>query len=166
MLFSEKTTVGDLKLLVQRPKFAALRDRMRAVILRRQGKTFREIASTLNRSLDFVKCWNDRFKSQGAPGLESLRPQKVITKKLTLEQREELRKRINRGPQEADGVSVFTIPFIQKILSIEFGVNCSVSTISKTLRAMNFRKVKPRPIHPKNSKETMEKWQTIDLPLF
>lgn len=166
MLFTQETSVGDLKSLVSNPKYSIVRDRMRAVILRRQGKSFRAIAQTLDRSLDFVKSWNDRFKSHGAPGLETKKVTNSQSSILTTEQKELLKSRVLAGPTESDKVSVFTQPVLREIVKSEFGVDCSISTISSALRSMGLRKVKPRPVHEKNNPCEMTRWINESLPFF
>ena len=69
MKLSMNTTVGDLRQLVSKRQYADIKDRLVAVIERRRGKSFRKIASSIGRSADFVKTWNDRFKKFGALGL-------------------------------------------------------------------------------------------------
>lgn len=166
MLFTEEMSVGDLKDLVSSHKYSAARDRMRAVILRRQGKSFRTIAKTLGRSLDFVKSWNDRFKAHGAPGLATKKVSNGHNFILTQEQTEFLKARVLAGPIESDKVSVFTQPVLREIVKSELGVDCSVTAISDALRRLGLRKVKPRPVHEKNKTNEMTRWINDSLPFF
>lgn len=167
MLFTKDMTVGDLKVSLNHPSYSAVRDRMRAVILRRQGKSFRDIAKILARSLDFVKTWNDRFKAFGAPGLNTLpRLNEHATRLLTPEHKAYLRERVSAGPKERDQVSVFTRSSIRDIVREELGVKCGLTTISSTLHSLGFRKVKPRPVHEKNCAVAMKQWLDVELPFF
>lgn len=68
-MLNNSTTVGDLKKLISHPEFQAIRDRMRAVILRRQGESLRKIGAILSRPCSYVERWNNRFKQEGATGL-------------------------------------------------------------------------------------------------
>lgn len=158
-------SVADLDRKSHWRQFAPLRDRMRAVVLRRQGNTFREIAACLNRSLDFVKRWNDRFKSDGAPGLSD---RIVIRSKsrLTDDQRAQFRQRILSGPTADDGFSAFRRTDMQVILRKEFGVSYSLSAISKLLKRLDITRLRPRPRHEKNKPEQMQTWRAETLPLF
>ena len=68
MELTANTTVGELKEFCLYPKYLPYRDRMRSVILRRQGKSLREIAKILDRSCLFVERWNTRYKAEGGLG--------------------------------------------------------------------------------------------------
>jgi transposase len=72
--------------VIDRSDYASIKDRMRAVALRRTGKTLSTIAGMLGRSLSFVKTWNDRFIAEGFDGLRS-RP--AVRSKTKLSETEE-----------------------------------------------------------------------------
>lgn len=164
-MIPKNAIVGDLIRLHTRKKYASLKDRMLAVILRRQGKSYRKIAGEISRSADFVKVWNDRFKEQGAIGLLDKRmPAK--SDKLTDETRNKFKIRVLTGPTIKDGMSAFTRVDLKRILDEEFSVAYSLSAIGKLLRRLNIVKLRPRPIHEKNVRAKMDEWRNETLPIF
>ncbi len=165
MQLNEKTTVGDLRGLCHRRQFASIRDRMLAVIERRKGKSFRKIAASLDRSLDFVKTWNDRFKEEGARGLLD-RKKKPQPLKLNEEQRLRFKERVLAGPKPEDGIAVFTTSYLSQVLLQEFDVSYGRRAVGKLLKRMGIVRLRPRPVHKKNSTAVMQEWQEKTFPLF
>jgi transposase len=165
MKLSMNTTVGDLRQLVSKRQYADIKDRLVAVIERRRGKSFRKIASSIGRSADFVKTWNDRFKKFGALGLlDKKAPPPSM--KLDEIKRQKFKERVLAGPTSEDGVTVFRTADLIKILLEEFEVSYSSTAVNKMLKRLNIVRLRPRPVHEKNSPDTMKIWKEETLPFF
>ena len=159
------STVGNLRLLASKPNYASIKDRMVAVVERRKGKSLRKIAKKLDRSVDFVRMWNNRFKEFGAPGLldKSIRQ---ATEKLNPEQRLAFRQRVLAGPRPEDQIRIFTTKALSKVIKNDFGVSYSPKAVSKLLKRLGLARIKPRPIHGKHQAEVAKAWVENDFPLF
>lgn len=160
---NDAATVGDLRRVLSKRRFAAVKDRFSAVIERRRGKSFRQVARAIQRSVSFAKTWNDRFKRGGAGALV-LRGEIRAFTKLREDQRQLLKKRITDGPIAADQVAVFTIADIQRILSVEFEVYYSRNAVSRLLRRLGLVRLRPRPRHQKQDQAAFDRWRGETLP--
>lgn len=74
--------------------------RLRAVDLAEQGWSPDEIAEVLDRSLRSVQKWLKAAREQGVQALQA-KPHAGATPKLTVEQREDLQRRLLAGAQAA-----------------------------------------------------------------
>jgi len=157
------TTVGDLQRIVSMRRYAAIKDRLTAVIERRRGKSFRQVARVIRRSVSFAKTWNDRFKREGASAL-ALPGEIKVCAKLSDEQRRLLKKRITDGPTAADQVAVFTVTDIRRIISIEFEVRYSRNAVSRLLRRLGLVRLRPRPRHQKQDPSAFARWRCETFP--
>lgn len=165
---SKKETRGCIdklrKLAIQR-KFLPIRDRIEAVILRKSHHSFEEISHKLGYSKSWSLKWCHRYKTHGVKGLfdddRSGRPS-------FLNEDDEARflDRIQKGPQEKDGVSVFTAKSIQQILLNEFNITYSYKSIYNILHRLDLSRIRPRPRHEKNDPEKMKFWKSSILPSF
>lgn len=165
MELTANTTVGELKELSLYTKYLPYRDRMRSVILRRQGKSLREIAKILDRSNLFVERWNIRYKAEGGLGfIDKKRDRKEIFKNKSDETA--FVQRIVDGPQDFDQAQTWKRVEIKSILEKEFNIFCSLTTVSNILKKLNISYQKPRPIHPKKDEEYAQYWQNEILPEY
>ncbi len=159
------TSVGQLKLLMDMPKYAPICDRMRAVVERRRGRSFPVIARTLDRSLAFVKEWNDRYKAQGGLGLLDRPKGLPATSLLNPELEQKFKDCILKGPTPEDGRARFRMSDIRNILRQEFSVEVGRDKLRERLKQMGLVLLKPRPVHEKNDAIEMENWKE-NFPLF
>ena len=138
---------------------------MRAIIIRRQGKTYQYIADKIGRSYSYVKEWNDRFKAEGPLGLLDCEPEfkPFFADELT---EKKFRLRILAGPQEKDESSTWKRSDIQKILFEEYGIERSLATISNLMRKLKITYQIPRPTHPNKNEEAGQVWLNEELPFF
>ena len=158
-------SIDKLRNIATQKRFLPIKDRMEAVILRKSHYSFEDIGHALGYSKKWAIKWNQRYASLGVEGLfddeRSGRPS-------LLSQVNEAKfvARIQNGPQENDGVSVFTANSIQRILQDEFNVTCSYKSIYSILHRLKFSRVRPRPQHEKFDKLKVEHWKTAILPSF
>jgi transposase len=107
-------------------KRAVQRDRCRVVLLAGEGQdgaevTREQIAATVGRSRQFVDAWVGRYRRAGLNGLQA-RKQPARKPKLSDQQVEQLKARLDGGPRDADGVCVFHGKDICRLIEKEFGV--------------------------------------------
>ena len=106
-------------------EFAAIQDRIRAVINAGLGSSAGEIAEQLERDIRWVQFWVYRYRDEGFDGLWD-RERSGTPPKIPREEIPGLAARILAGPKPEDQVMVFTAKDIQKILAREFNVECGL----------------------------------------
>ena len=163
IMIPDNATVGDLMRLMNRRANVAIKDRCAAVVERRRGKSFRQIAKSIKRSVFFVKTWNDRFKDEGA---RCFLPTVTCPRQLKLSdaKRLALKQRILAGPEPDDLVVVFTRRDIQRIIAAEFQATYSLSAVSRLMRRLRLVRLRPRPQHAKHDPVAAERWLADTLP--
>ena len=132
-----KDTVADLIRLLNKSEYSSIRERMQAVILRRQGKTLATIGAALSRSSDWVKRWNDRFKEGGIAGLGSRQPPGA-TPFLNADAQSQFKERITSIAGNANGLAITRLSDVQVIPKDEFGVEYSRSGAGALMARLGF----------------------------
>ena len=132
-----RTTSSDVKL------------RIRALLLIARGKYVPTAAKLLSLEPRTVRNWAHRYLSEGLNGLKDRRT-KGRPARLSAEQMERLKQRIEAGPMESDKVCSLRGQDIRRIIYLEFGQNYSLSGVYYLLnRQMAMSYIKPRPRHHK-----------------
>ena len=152
---------GDRQLLddlVRREADARQRDRYRAVLLAMDDLEGDEIALRLGRSPRFVDEWVGRYRRGG---LSALRPKRQPGRrpKLSPEQEERLKARLDAGPRDSDGVCTLRGRDVCRIIEREFGVVHTLGGIYDVLRRLGYSSLVPRPRHRKNDPAAMRKFE-------
>jgi transposase len=155
-----------LQKLVARETNAKQRDRYRVVLLvaaeQLEGD---EIAKRLGRSPRFVDEWAGRYRRGG---IDALLPRKQPGRrpKLTAEQEQKLKQRLDAGPREEDGVCALRGRDIVRIIQKEFGVVHTLGGIYDVLRRLGYSSLVPRPRHRKNDPAAMQQFIEHQAPLL
>ena len=148
--------LDQLRQLVAAERQALQRDRYRAVLLVAEDELEGdETARRLGRSPRFVDEWVGRYRRGG---LEALIPRKPrgATPKLTPEQVERLKARLDAGPLPEDGVCTLRGRDVVRILENEFGVKHTIGSIYSVLHRIGYSCLSPRPRHEKNDPAAIE----------
>jgi len=151
----------DQQRLEQRVKFeknAKQRDRYRAVLLAVKGHEGDDIASCIGRSPRFVDEWAARYRRGGIDALQS-KKYPGRKPKLTPQQEEQLKARLDAGPRPDDGVCTLRGKDICRIIEKEFNVVHTLGGIYDVLQRIGYSSLVPRPRHRKNDPEAMEKFE-------
>jgi putative transposase len=146
--------------LTRRESDAKQRDRYRAVLLAMDDDPEPEgdqIALRLGRSPRFVDEWVGRYRRGG---LGALRPRKQPGRrpKLTPQQEEQLKARLDAGPRDADGVCSLRGRDVCRLIEQEFKVVHTLGGIYDVLRRLGYSSLVPRPRHRKNDPEAMRQF--------
>jgi transposase len=160
-------TSGDRAVLrerIAREGNAKRRDRYRAVLLAMDGLEGDEIAERVGRSPRFVDEWAARYRRGGidalVPGRQSGRPPK-----LSPDQEQRLKARLDAGPRESDGVCTLRGRDGCRIIGQEFGVVHTPGGIYDVLRRLGYSSLLPRPRHRKNDPNATQQFAGRDAPL-
>ena len=153
-----------LEQLVKSEKSAKQRDRYRAVLLAIDGHEGDDTAVRIGRSPRFVDEWAARYRHGG---IDALRGKKYPGRKpkLTPQQEEQLKARLDAGPRPDDGVCTLRGKDICRIIEKEFGVVHTLGGIYDVLRRLGYSSLVPRPRHRKNDPEAMKTFEE-DSPLL
>ncbi len=135
-----------------------IRDRIRAVLLAKKGKTIAEIASQLEYCPRWVQKWVARYRKSGLKGLWD-RPRSGAPQLLPRDQEEAFALRIVEGPKVGDLVSIFHGHHIQRILKEEFGASYSLNGVYSLLARLHLSWITSRQRHEMNDPEKMEAWK-------
>ena len=157
-----------LEELVAREPDAKQRDRYRAVRLamdRRPEREGDEIARIVGRSPRFVDQWVGRYRRGG---VDALVPRRRPGRRPKLDDRqaERLRRRLDAGPTDADGVCTLRGRDVCRIIEQEFGVVYTLGGIYDVLRRIGYSSLTPRPRHRKNDPAAMTQFVEHDAPLL
>lgn len=137
---------------------AKQRDRYRAVLLAiNDDSEGDQIAQRLGRSPRFVDKWLARYRHGGLAALVPRR-QRGRVPKLTPQQEEQLRARLDAGPRDSDGVCTLRGRDACRIIEQEFGVVHTLGGIYDVLRRLGYSSLVPRPRHRKNDPAAMRQF--------
>src|SRR5260221_1683747 len=139
-------SLDQLKSLAKRQKQAKLRIRWQAIVLAREGKTAPQIARSLGIARRTVQQSVQNYNRRGADGLSDL-PRSGRPSRLTPDQQQQLRERLDAGPQPEDHVCSLRAADVKRILEHEFGVLYALKGVYKLLHRLGYSYLCPRPRH-------------------
>lgn len=160
----EHDTLEHLQRLVRLRRLAPIAERLRAVILTRQGLAQKTIAGKLDHTEAWVHRWVGRYIGGGVEALKD-RPHPGQPPKLARGQEQAFIARVERGPRPEDTVSLWRGEDLRRVLGDEFGAHYSLRGVYALLRRLKLSWLAPRPRHPKSDKEAQEKFKTEAPPL-
>ena len=113
-------------------------------------------------SLRICERWLARYNEFGVAGLDDRRGRETQSA-LTPEQEEQLRRRIEAGPQPEDQVCSLRGVDFKRILADEFGVLRSLPAVYHFLHRLGYSYLRPRPRHRLANPQAQEEFK-IQLP--
>jgi len=148
-------TLNELQTLYRTEKNARLARRIHGIYLASKGLTCSPIMEITGASRRTVQQWVHRYNTGGIEALrEAPRPGQPT--KLSRAQERAFRKRLEAGPTDKDGVSVFSGPVIEQILENEFGACYSLWGTYHLLHRLGYSCLCPRPQHEKADPQLQE----------
>ena len=148
-------TLGQLKTLYRTETKARLARRIQGVYLAKMGKTCPEIMRITGAARRTVQQWVARYNRGGLDELFD-KPRPGQPTKLPHDREQELCRRIENGPTEADGVSALNGPAIQRMLEREFGQSYSLWGVYALLHRLGYSCLCPRPRHEQSDSRVQE----------
>lgn len=133
--------------------------------LLKAGKlTQAEIARNLGVSRTTVNDWAKQVKAEGLRGLRR-RTAKGGTSKLTKEQKQKLKRLLERGAL-ANGYSTdrWTLQRVQELIEREFAVSYHSNYLNRLLDSLGFSPQKPLPQAVEQERELVQAWLEQDFP--
>jgi len=145
----------QLALMARRQDDPRICRRLMGIRLILLGKTVPQAAHGIGLSQRPLREWVHRFNRNGIEGLRD-RPRPGRKKTLPPHREEAFHLRVLAGGQKRDGVVMLRGPDIRRILREEFGADYSIDGVYFLLHRLNLASLRPRPTHPKTSKEALD----------
>jgi transposase len=134
--------------------------RMLALALALDGCSRSEAATLCGMDRQTLRDWVHRYEAEGLAGLHD-RSRPGRPPGLSPEQEAELARIVEAGPSlEKDGVIRWRRIDLQKVIAETFGISLHERSVGRLLRKLRFRRLSPRPRHPKTdtvAQETFKK---------
>ena len=103
-----------------------------------------------------LRDWVHRFNQKGPEGLINSKAPGPAPK-LSPEQKEELKRIVEVSPDpDKDGVVRWRCVDLKRIIKERFAVDLNEVSIGRTLKALGFAHLSPRPKHPKQAPQTID----------
>lgn len=161
----EPGDVQRLRASARREKCAEQKDRLMAAALAVERIPTARIGHALGRSRRFVQRWAYAYRDGGIGALRD-KPRGGSVAKITGVLRDRLKARLEAGPTAADKVCVLRGKDIQRIAREELGADVSLSSVYRTLHAMSYSCLVPRPRHEHQDPEAQKVFATERAPLL
>jgi len=145
--FLPKTTLGELENLYAAEKKAKPKTRLLCAIHRKKGASIDAIAEITNQKRATVHAMLRRFQERGTGGKDAIK-QTGRPAFLTLKQRKELVKQIEKGPP-GNKTSLWSTKEVKEYVKEKYGVEYTNVHIWELLKALGFTLQRPRPRHRK-----------------
>ena len=147
-------TVDEIRRLARNCKDARHARRLRAIARVMEGDLDRGTIARLARVDRQTLCdWVNRYNAQGTDGLKD-RPRSGRSSKLDADQKAEVKRWLVDGPQA--GVPAWTLDLLKAKIKAVFAVVMSREAVRSLIRALGFRRLSPRPLHPKADQQKQE----------
>lgn len=151
-------TMDELKEAVRRERDGRVRDRLRAVLGAKRGRTAKEVAADLGVSPRAVQDWVRWYNQGGLTNLPDA-PRSGQPRKCKPEHFEAVKQRVLAGPTPEDRVCTLRGRDVQRILREQHGVVQSLSATYDLLHTLGLTPLRPRPRHVQNDPEAMRAWE-------
>jgi transposase len=155
----QEYTAAGLRLEATRTGDAAASRRMLALALVLEGRSRTEAARHCGMDRQTLRDWVHRYNAEGLKGLSD-RPHPGRPPQLTEAQTAELAQIVEAGPDVAkDGVVRWRCVDLQVVIEERFGVALAERTVGTVLNKLGFRRLSPRPYHPRKDAAAQETYK-------
>jgi transposase len=152
----QEMTATELRAASGKARSARAARRMLAIALVLEGMDRKTAAETCGMDRQTLRDWVRRYNAEGVAGLTDRRSPGPPPR-LTPEQKAALAARVETGPDpKRDGVVRWRRQDLKHWLETEFGVVMHERTVGKQLRGLGYRRLVPRPRHPKADEAAQE----------
>ena len=152
------STPEDPAAMARKCKEAGQARRLRAMARVMEGEHSRgEIAREAGVGRQTLCDWAGRYNAEGAGGLRD-RPRSGRPPLLGKAERAEVKVWLEEGPEP--GTPSWTLKSLKARIEARFGVELSLEGVRLLVRSMGFRKLSPRPIHPKADPRRQEEFRS------
>ncbi len=150
-------TIDDIRVLACKCKDSRQARRLRALGRVMEGELDRgTIASRARVGRQTLRDWIIRYNAEGPGGLKD-RPRRGRSPKLDAGQRAEIGRWLESGP--GPGIPVWTLGLLKERIGTVFDTVMSLEAVRCMVRALGFRKMSARPLHPKADPHRQEEFR-------
>ncbi len=152
-------TATELRTAAARTQDAAAARRMLALAMVLEGRSRAESAESCGMDRQTLRDWVHRYNAEGLAGLCD-RDHPGRPPRLTMAQKAELGRMVEVGPDLAsDGVVRWRCADLQAVIKKRFGVDMAERTVGAVLNKLGFRRLSPRPYHPRKDAAAQEAYK-------
>lgn len=144
-MFLANISLKNLRKFYCEEKNSKAKFRLLAAIHRKKGKSLDDIAMLLEKPRRTVHGWLTRFQQRGISGKDS-KKQSGRPPQLTLKQREELVKELERGPAH-NRSGLWTTKEVKDLLKKKYNISFVSQHVWRILKSLGFSLQKPRKRH-------------------
>jgi transposase len=156
-------SAGELRLLAKRSEDAGQARRLLSLAAVLDGMSREAAAEIGAMDRQTLRDWVHRFNEKGPEGLINGKAPGP-TPKLSLEQKQELKRIVESKPDPAkDGVVRWRCVDLRHIIKERFDVDLDEVSIGRILKALGFAHLSPRPQHPKQDQQAIEAFKKTFL---
>jgi transposase len=138
----------ELRCMARTVKDANQARRLLAIAAICDGMDREEAARIGGMDRQTLRDWVHRFNEHGPDGLINIKPTGRPSR-LSVEQKEELRRLVEAGPDpQKDGVVRWRCVDLKRVLGERFGVDLSAVRLGRVLKELGFSHISARPQHP------------------
>jgi transposase len=149
-------SAGELRLLAKRAEDPGQARRLLSLAAVLNGMSRKAAAEIGAMDRQTLCDWVYRFNAKGPAGLINAKAPGPRPK-LLAEQKQELKRIVETGPDPAtDGVVRWRCVDLRRIIKERFDVDLDEVSIGRTLKALGFAHISPRPQHPKQDPQAIE----------
>ena len=158
MKVKDHLPLAELERLERVEKDAQRAKRLRIILLGIEGWTAPAVAMAVGLSRRICQRWVQRYNELGLAGLDDLRGGESRLP-LSPAQQENVCRRLDAGPTEADEVCTLRGKDVQRILANEFNLLRSLPGVYHLLHRLGYSCLRPRPRHRKADPAAMALFQ-------
>ena len=152
-------TAAALRSAAARTQDAAAARRMLALALVMEGRSRVEAAESCGMDRQTLRDWVHRYNAEGLSGLCD-RDHPGRPPRLTMAQKAELARMVEAGPDLVrDGVVRWRCVDLQAVIKERFAVDMAERTVGTVLNQLGFRRLSPRPYHPRKDAAAQEAYK-------
>src|SRR5450755_3267046 len=145
----------ELRVLAVQVKDANQARRLLAIAAILDGMDREQAARIGGMDRQTLRDWVHRFNEQGPDGLINAQSPGRPSK-LSLEQKEELRRLVEAGADpEKDGVAHWRCVDLKRVIGERFGVDLSEVSLGRILKKLGCSHISARPLHPKQDRQAI-----------
>lgn len=148
-------SIDELHTRYRTERDARMVRRLQCIWLAARGRSCAEIVEMTAVARRTVQIWVAKYNQGGLDALLD-RPRSGRPPKLPASVEQQIRRRIEAGPTDADGVSAFTGPVLRDMIHREYGVLYSLSGLHDWLHRQGFCFLVPRPRHEQSNPAAQE----------
>ena len=158
-------SASDLREAAARTQDAKAARRMLAVALLMDNWSREAAAEACGMDRQTLRDWVHRYNELGPDGLYDRPRRNGPPPCLSAEQQAEVAEWVKQGPDvERDGVVRWRCVDLQRRIMREFEVQLHERTVGKLLRRLGFKRLQPRPYHPKKDVAAQEAFKKTLAP--